>query len=72
MTGFWHDPRVVGALHGAATGFVGAFAVDVGVWRSYHSWKDFHTFDFSTASFRWMQGTVGGAISGAGLTALLG
>ncbi len=69
---FWHDPRVQGAIHGSVTGLVGALAVDVGVWKGYHSWKDFHTFDFGTASFRWAQGFFFGAISGAGYSALFG
>lgn len=69
---FWHDPRVQGAIHGALTGWVGAAAVDFHAFLSWKSIDDAKQWNWRLALLRWTQGLVGGAISGAGLTALLG
>ena len=59
------------AVHGAITGLMTAAAVDV---HSFLSWKkidDARTYSWDTAILRWIQGTIYGAIVGAGYGALV-
>ncbi len=58
-------------IHGAVTGLMTAAAVDI---HSFLSWKkidDARVYQWDTAILRWMQGTVYGAIVGAGYGALI-
>jgi hypothetical protein len=57
-------------VQGAITGFVGALAADVSAFRSWKQWNDAAIYDWGIASFRWFQGVVLGALTGAGLGAI--
>lgn len=50
-------------ISGAVIGFLTAFVVDLHAWKS---WGDV-AFNWKTASFRWVSGTIFGALAGAGL-----
>lgn len=52
---------------GAITGLVTAAAADYAVFRQWKSWEDARTYDWGIASFRWVQGSIVGALTGAGL-----
>lgn len=60
---FIHHPIVQGAL----TGFIGAAVVDFGAFRAWKTWHDIAVYQWSTASFRWFQGAVVGAVAAAGI-----
>jgi hypothetical protein len=55
------------AVRGAITGFLAAALVDYGAFRSWKNFHDAYAYDWPTAGWRWLQGIVTGAISGAGL-----
>lgn len=59
-------------VQGAITGALAAASVDVAAFRAWKEWRDFATYSWSTASFRIFQGAAIGALSAAGLTAILG
>ena len=59
---FLHLPLVRAALLGAS----GGFGADLHVWLGYKSWLDFKSFDFSTASFRWVCGAATGLLAALG------
>lgn len=63
-----HTPWVVGAVNGA----LGAAAADLHAFKTWKSYHDAATYDWGTASWRWLQGAVLGAVSGFGLGALIG
>ena len=62
------NPIVQGAVTGAAT----AAAVDWAAFKAWKKWQDIVTYDWSVATFRWVQGAVVGAVTAAGFGALLG
>lgn len=62
-----HSPAGVGALGG----FLAAIRVDYVAFKAWHTWHDFQSYSWGTASFRWVQGGVIGAISALGVAALL-
>lgn len=53
--------------HGAITGLVTAAAADYAVFRQWKNWEDARTYNWGVASFRWVQGLIVGAMTGAGL-----
>jgi hypothetical protein len=55
----------------AGAGLLGAAAADIHVWLGYHSWSDFKTFDFGTASYRWFIGAATGAAAAMGYGSFL-
>ena len=57
-----HTPAVVGAV----TGLMTAAWADYVAFRSWKSWHDIVTYSWSLATFRWFQGAVVGALTGAG------
>lgn len=62
----WAYPAVKGAAIGALGGWGGALRVDVMAFRSWQGWDEFATYQWRVASFRWFQGAVIGALTGAG------
>lgn len=72
MSAFLHDPHTIAAIHGALTGWVGAAAVDLHAFMTWTSVNDVKQWNWRLALLRWAQGLIGGAISGAGLSALVG
>ena len=68
LTTILHSP----AAHGALAGWLSAAATDFHAFRAWQSFKDVRAYNWGTAIFRWVQGAVIGAVSGAGLTALVG
>jgi hypothetical protein len=58
MIDLWHNP----IFRMAFAGFVTAVWTDIRVWKS---WGDAR-FNISTASWRWFEGTLAGAIIGGG------
>jgi hypothetical protein len=57
-------------VQGAVSGTLSAAAVDYHAFTSWKKWQDALHYDWSTASFRWLQGFVIGALTGAGLGAM--
>lgn len=57
---------------GAVTGAVSAAAIDFQAFRSWKSYHDAATYDWATASWRWVQGAVVGAVTATGYGAVLG
>lgn len=60
------------AFKGAVAGFASAFSVDLHAFTKFNGWKDFGSYDFGVATFRWFTGIVTGALTGAGYGALIG
>lgn len=60
----WH-PVVKGAVMGALTGLASAAVVDFNAFRSWKNFSDAYSYDWPLAYWRWLQGTVTGAITGA-------
>lgn len=54
-------------VQGVINGFCGAVVIDFLVFKKFQKWGDFQSYDWSVASFRWFQGILAGAISGAGI-----
>lgn len=67
MHAFLHSPTVIGALTGALNGAVAGAAIDRDAFAHWHSWHDAAIYDWGTATFRWFQGAVAGAATGAGI-----
>lgn len=55
---------------GIASGFIAAVGADIVAFRSWKTFDDARAYDWKVATFRWVQGVVLGAISGAGLGAI--
>ncbi len=62
-----HYPPVAGALGGALT----AAKTDFDAFRKWQSFHDAEVYCWSVAAWRWVQGAIVGAVTGAGLSALL-
>jgi hypothetical protein len=58
-------------FHGALVGWATAAHVDYSAFTAATSWTGLVTYDWGTASFRWVKGAIGGAIMGAGFGAWL-
>lgn len=52
---------------GAVTGFLAAVVVDIAAFRSWKSFHDAAVYDWGTASWRWLQGTISGIVAAAGI-----
>lgn len=60
-----HNPVFRGAVAGAGA----AAVVDLHAFLTWKKFQDALTYDWGTAAFRWLQGAVTGAITGAGFGA---
>lgn len=60
-------PLVRSIGHGTLTGVLSAMAIDYHAFRSWKSWHDAASYQWSLACWRWVQGAVVGAVTGAGL-----
>lgn len=72
MHDLWVAVSQSGAFQGAISGLVSAAAVDYHAYTKFKSPDEFIAYDWRIALFRWSQGIVGGLLTGAGLSALLG
>jgi hypothetical protein len=54
------------AFRGAITGLIGAAGADYHAFLTWKHIQDAVTYDWGTAVLRWVQGTVSGAVIGAG------
>lgn len=63
MLEFIHHPLVQGVI----TGVIGAAAADFAAFRSWKSFDEAASYDWSTAAWRWFQGAVVGLVGAAGL-----
>ncbi len=57
-------------FHAAAAGAVAAAGIDIAAFRSWKSWQDAATYNYGTASFRWIQGALWGMLTAAGFAAI--
>ena len=62
MSDVLHNRLVQGALAGA----MAAALVDFNAFRAWKSWHDVATYSWSTATWRWVQGAVTGAVTSGG------
>ncbi len=62
---------VQAAFHGALTGWASAATVDFVAFKTWKSFDDAKTYNWSVALWRWLQGAVTGAVAGAGLGVFL-
>ena len=60
------------AFKGAITGFLPAVAIDLHVLMAGQDWSVLKTFNWNKATFRWVVGLVGGALTAVGYGALIG
>ena len=67
-----YSPRAKAALYGALTGWVASAATDYHAFLTWKSFGDVREYNWGTALFRWIQGALSGALTGAGLGSLLG
>lgn len=58
-----HHPVVSVIAKGALVGVLTAAASDYAAFRSWKSYRDFYTYDWGVASFRWLQGAFVGAVA---------
>lgn len=72
--------KILGAIHtfvhtpygtGAISGLTVAIAGDYHAFQSWKSWDDAVKYSWSTATFRWVQGVIIGAVGTTGISALL-
>ncbi len=70
MIEFLHHPIVIAMLKGAGSGAVSAAWIDLLAFKSWKCWHDAAVYDWSTASWRWFQGAVVGALTAAGFAAI--
>jgi hypothetical protein len=70
MADFWtvllHHP----ISRGAVAGLVAAAVVDFHAFMTWKQFDDLKQYDWGTALFRWFQGAITGAMTGAGFTAV--
>lgn len=55
---------------GAISGLLTAGAVDFQAFRNFKCWHDAAAYNWGTALFRWAQGAIMGAVTGAGIFAV--
>lgn len=67
MQNFLKHPVVAGAV----SGLVGAMLVDYSEFRKWKNLDDAVAYDWATASWRWFQGLVGGALAALGYGAVV-
>lgn len=58
-------------VHGALQGALAAATVDLLAFRKWSSWDDAAKYDWSVASWRWLQGAMTGLMAAAGLNAVV-
>ena len=58
---------IAGAVGGALT----AARIDYLAFKSWKSFKDFYSYDWGTAAWRWFQGAAIGAVTAGGINGLL-
>lgn len=68
---FVAHPMVKAALAGAVSGALAAARTDFQAFQSWKSVNDATTYSWGVAAWRWFQGAVVGAVSGAGLAPML-
>lgn len=61
-----HNPMVIAIAKGAVSGAAAAAVVDLHAFATWKSFNDVAQYDWKTAAFRWFQGAVTGAVTGAG------
>ena len=66
MAELWNVVRHSHMLHGALVGISVAARVDYVAFKTWHSWHDAASYEWSTATWRWFEGAVIGATAGAG------
>lgn len=54
-------------VKGAISGVLAAAVVDIHAFLSWHSFGEVKTYNWGTASFRWIQGAITGALAATGL-----
>ena len=67
MSAFFHGKLFAGAL----TGLLAAAATDLHAFRAWKSFHDAATYDWGTATWRWLQGAVVGGLTAIGYGALI-
>ena len=67
MTDLFQHPIVQGAVQG----FMAAAVVDVLAFRKWQRWEDAVVYDWRVASWRWVQGTITGALVAFGVQGVL-
>jgi uncharacterized membrane protein len=68
MSEFVHSPIVVAAL----AGFISAASVDFTAFKKWQSWQEGLQYNWSLATWRWVQGVIIGAVTGAGFGVVIG
>jgi hypothetical protein len=58
------------AVRGALAGLISAALVDFAAFRSWKTFHDAYVYDWGTASWRWLQGAIVGAVTGSGLSVI--
>jgi len=58
-------------VQGAIAGAIAAALVDLAAFRAWKSWQDAASYAWGTATFRWFQGAVVGALSSVGINAVI-
>ena len=54
----WHSAFVTGAV----SGFLAAATVDFAAFKSFKSFQEAATYQWSVAAWRWLQGFIGGGL----------
>lgn len=57
-------------VQAVVTGLLGGIAVDIVAFRTFKSWNEFASYDWSLASFRAVQGAVGGVLGYFGIVGI--
>lgn len=58
---------MLAVFHGAMTGWASAAVADFAAFKSWKSFNDAFIYDWKVAAWRWVQGAIVGAVTGAGL-----
>lgn len=59
----WQHP----VTKGAVAGFVTAAAIDIAAFRKWQSFQEAREYSWGLAGWRWLQGTVYGALTALGM-----
>ncbi|MFA6242678.1 MAG: hypothetical protein WC655_17195 [Candidatus Hydrogenedentales bacterium] len=55
-------------IHGAVAGWLSAAAVDYRAFLAWQSIREFATYNWETAIWRWVQGAIAGAVTAIGFS----